>query len=307
LPATCEAIISSTVIRDAGILAPQFSSAQPFKHVVIENFFERDFADRLLAEFPAFEKGNSIGDDGRQGNKSTVERIQALGPAYCTLDEVIQSPEFLSLIGRITGIDALLYDPFYLGGGTHENKQRQSLQAHVDFNYHPSERWHRRLNLIVYLNPMWDEAWGGNLELYRDPYADAKPVERIAPRFNRCVIFETTENSWHGFDRISLPADHADVSRKSVALYFYSKTRPAEEIAGKHTTHYVNRQLPEHLVTGYPLKSADVETLRELIANRDNQLQGLYAENASLLQAQERGLGGQILYLLKRLYIRYRR
>jgi hypothetical protein len=307
LPANRDAIVNSSVTCEVGTLASRFATAKPFKHVVIENFFERDFAEGLLAEFPAFEKGNSVGDDGRQGDKSTVERIKALGAAYRTLDGVIQTPEFLSFIGRITGIDGLLYDPYYLGGGTHENRQRQNLQAHVDFNYHPSERWHRRLNLIVYLNRTWDETWGGNLELYNDPYRDVKPAERIAPLFNRCVIFETTENSWHGFDRISLPADHADVSRKSLALYFYSTARPAEEIAGKHTTHYVNRQLPEHLVDGYALKNADIEILKELIANRDNHLRHLYAENANLLQAQERGIGGQILYLLKRLYIRYRR
>lgn len=307
MPVHRDAIVNSSVTGDTNRLAGEFAAAKPFKHVVLENFFERGFADRLLAEFPAFEQGNSIGDDGRQGDKSTVEKIKMLGPAFRTLDEVVQSPDFLTFVGRITGIDELLYDPFYLGGGTHENRRGQSLQAHVDFNYHPSERWHRRLNLIVYLNPAWDQAWGGNLELYSDPYRQAKPSERIVPLFNRCVIFETTERSWHGFDRISLPVDRPDLSRKSVALYFYSRTRPAEEIAGKHSTHYVNRQLPEHLVEGYALKSEDVEILRELIANRDNHLQRLYAENASLLQAQERGIGGQVLYLLKRLYIRYRR
>jgi len=61
------------------------------------------------------------------------------------------------------------------------------------------------------------------------------------------------------------------------------------------------------LVAGHTLDAADLAELRELIAHRDNQLQQLYAENARLLQAQERGLGGQILYLLKRLYVRYRR
>jgi hypothetical protein len=307
LPVHRDAIVNSSVTSDAGRLSREFAAARPFRHVVIENFFEHSFADRLLAEFPAFEQGNSVGDDGRQGDKSTVERIKALGPAFRTLDDVIQTPEFLSLVGAIAGIDELVYDPFYLGGGTHENRQRQALQAHVDFNYHPSERWHRRLNLIVYLNPTWDESWGGNLELYNDPYQDARPAERIAPLFNRCVIFETTEKSWHGFDRILLPPEHVGMSRKSVALYFYSASRPAEEIAGKHTTHYVNQQLPEYFVAGYPLKTTDVGILKELIANRDNQLQQLYAENASLLQAQERGIGGQILYLLKRLYVRYRR
>lgn len=300
-------ILNRAVQNDAPQLAHRFANARPFRHVIVENFFDATFAKALLSEFPDFERGNRIGDDGREGGKSTVERIKALGPSFRALDAAIQTPEFLRLIGTITGIDGLLYDPFYLGGGTHENRHGQALQAHVDFNYHPSERWHRRLNLIVYLNPEWDAAWGGNLELWRDPYVDTEPVARLAPAMNRCVIFETTESSWHGFDKIALPPEHAPLSRKSVALYFYSRQRPVEETAGKHTTHYVNRQLPEHLVEGHILTRTDVESLRELIAHRDNQMQRLYSENSGLLQARDRGLSGQILYQLRRLYVRYLR
>jgi len=302
-----DSLIDPGARRDVDVFAARFAQAQPFRHVVIENFLARDFANALLAAFPAFERGNAIGDDGVTGGKSTVERMAALGADYRQLDELVRADEFLRFVGRLTGIDDLLYDPFYLGGGTHENRNGQALQAHIDFNYHPSERWHRRLNLIVYLNPDWSESWGGNLELWCDPYADAAPAARIVPAFNRCVIFETTEHSWHGFDRIALPAEQTGRSRKSIALYFYTIARPAAETAGKHTTHYVNRQLPVRLVAGHTLDAADLAELRELIAHRDNQLQQLYAENARLLQAQERGLGGQILYLLKRLYVRYRR
>ncbi|WP_026292967.1 2OG-Fe(II) oxygenase [Rudaea cellulosilytica] len=302
-----DSLIDPGARRDVDVFAARFAQAQPFRHVVIENFLARDFANALLAAFPAFERGNAIGDDGVTGGKSTVERMTALGADYRQLDALVRADEFLRFVGRLTSIDDLLYDPFYLGGGTHENRNGQALQAHIDFNYHPSERWHRRLNLIVYLNPDWSEGWGGNLELWRDPYADAAPAARIVPAFNRCVIFETTEHSWHGFDRIALPVEQTGRSRKSIALYFYTTARPAAETAGKHTTHYVNRQLPVRLVAGHTLDAADLAELRELIAHRDNQLQQLYAENARLLQAQERGLGGQILYLLKRLYVRYRR
>ncbi|HEY7873259.1 MAG TPA: 2OG-Fe(II) oxygenase [Rudaea sp.] len=307
MPDFSQSILNRAITDEAQQLAGRFATAKPFRHIVIEDFFDAAFAKTLLAEFPAFERGNSIGDDGREGGKSTVERIKALGPAFRVLDAAIQAPEFLRLIGTIAGIDDLLYDPFYLGGGTHENRHDQALQAHVDFNYHPSERWHRRLNLIVYLNPEWNAAWGGNLELWRDPYQDAHPIARIAPIMNRCVIFETTETSWHGFDKIALPSERAGISRKSVALYFYSRQRPAEETAGKHTTHYVNRQLPEHLIEGHTLTGADMAILHELIAHRDNQMQRLYAENSSLLQARDRGLSGQILYQLRRLYVRFLR
>ncbi len=300
-------ILNPEAFQHMQALHNRFANAAPFRHIVIDEFFRPEFARQLLNEFPPFEKGNSMGDNGRRGNKSTWERITALGPAFTQLDANIKGADFLGFVQKLTGIDALLYDPYYFGGGTHENRHGQNLQAHVDFNYHPSERWHRRLNLIVYLNPEWDATWGGNLQLYGNPYRDTKPAISVIPKMNRAVLFETTESSWHGFDRIALPAEHAGLSRRSVALYFYSRQRPAEEIAGKHSTHYVNRQLPDHFAEGHQLNADDVALLRELIANRDNQLRNLYDENAKLLQAQERGLRGQFLYLLRRFYMRYRR
>jgi hypothetical protein len=304
---TLDSIVNPVVRRCADDLARRFAEAQPFGHVVIDDFLDPTVAGQLLEQFPAFERGHFIGENGEPGGKSTVERIRGLGAAYAAIDDTIQTPAFLELIGKITSIDGLLYDPFYLGGGTHENRHGQGLQAHIDFNYHPSERWHRRLNLIVYLNHEWEEAWGGMLDLYRDPYADAKPTVRVAPLFNRCVIFETTEDSWHGFDQILLPGDRRDLTRKSIALYFYTKDRPVEETAGRHTTHYVNRQLPDHFVEGHTLTHEDTDLVRSMIAQRDDQLRRLYDENASLLQAQDRGFSGHLLYLLKRLYVRYRR
>lgn len=304
---TLEQTINKEVLVSIPELAKRYADAQPFPHVIIDDFLAPTFAARLLDQFPAFERGNNLGDDGKPGKKSTFERINALGGEYQFLDKEIQQREFLDTIGAITGISDLLYDPFYLGGGTHENRDGQSLHAHVDFNYHPSEGWHRRLNLIVYLNPEWDEAWGGNLELYQNPYKDSVPSVRIVPLFNRCVIFATTEKSWHAFDRIHLPDDRKTLSRKSIALYFYSKDRPSEEIAGKHTTHYVNQQIPDRIRAGYTLTPGDVILLKEMTSDRDELLQRLYVENAGLRQAQDRGFSGKILYLLKRVYVRFRR
>ncbi|HEX7338920.1 MAG TPA: 2OG-Fe(II) oxygenase, partial [Rhodanobacteraceae bacterium] len=260
-----------------------------------------------LDTFPTFDRGNYVGDDGRPGGKSTLDKIRAVSPTYARLDDVIKSPAFLAFVGRLTGIDGLLYDPWYLGGGTHESKNGVSLDPHVDFNFHPSERWHRRLNLIVYLNPEWDAAWGGNLELFADPHAQATPDHSISPVFNRCVIFETSERSWHAFDPIRLPAERAALTRRSIALYFYTKDRPAAETADRHTTYYVKRQLPERITEGVTLSAADVAEIRALISQRDAHINNLYAENTALRKAQDRGLSGQLLYLAKRAYVRFRR
>jgi hypothetical protein len=294
-------------------LAARFQQRDPFRHVVIDDFFSAEYGPALLAQFPAFESGNARNEAGELGNKSTVEKIRGIGPAYAALDDVLQTREFLDLIGHITGIPNLLYDPWYFGGGTHENRNGQDLDAHVDFNKHPIERWHRRLNLIVYLNHAWDDAWGGSLQLHSDPRARDDHVTTITPLYNRAVIFETTEWSWHGFSRISLPDDKGALSRKSVALYFYTTERPAEELADTHSTIYVDQPLPQRFRDGLTLNANDVEELRVLLARRDQHNQRLYRDVTELTKQLEQataalnaGRAGRFRYLARKVVAKLR-
>jgi len=271
-------------------LARAYCTARPFRHVLIEPFFEPAALAVLLAQFPAFARGSTRSEDGSAGRKAVVERIAGLGGAYARLDALLQTRGFLDLIGRITSIPQLLYDPDYFGGGTHESLDGQELDPHVDFNRHPRTSWHRRLNLIVYLNPRWEDAWGGSLELFADPRQQpsaAAEMRLLTPLCNRAVLFETTDFSWHGFSRIRLPPAQveAGLSRRSLALYFYSSERPAAELSPTHSTIYVDRPLPARLSAGHQLDATDVAELQALVDRRDQHNRRLYQDLAGL-QAQ---------------------
>jgi hypothetical protein len=300
-------VINHDYLAAADEIGERFSEAVPFPYIIMDNFFTANYAASLLKAFPSFDEGYNIGDDGKQGNKSTHSRIRSLGTPYTQLDDLIKSAPFLKWLSCVTKIPDLLYDPFYLGGGTHNNRKGMSLNAHVDFNFHPSERWHRRLNMLVYLNQEWQSQWGGSLALYKDPQVSGVADVKITPIFNRCVIFATTEKSWHGFDLIAPPDTHADITRKSIALYFYTRERPAVETASRHTTIYVQRPLPEYIRSGHVLGEQDVSELRTLLAERDAHIRLQYEENTNLLKAQDRGLAGQLIYLAKRFVVRIRR
>jgi hypothetical protein len=270
--------LSRTLAERTADLHRQFVTGNPFQHVIIDEFLNLEFCLQLMKEFPAFDPARAINERGETGRKAVVSEPARVGPAYTRFDQMIRGHEFLELISQITGIPKLLYDPEYVGGGTHENLDGQDLDPHVDFNYHPSRQWHRRLNLIVFLNSEWDPVWGGCLEFLSDPWtADgARPAEAVVPLANRAVIFETNEHSWHGFRRIRLPPVKQHISRRSIAIYLYTEERPEVEQTVPHGTVYAQRQLADHIQPGYTLKEEDTEEIRVLLARRDTQIKFLY-------------------------------
>ena len=254
-------------VRD---LHDQYVGADPFPHVVIDGFFQGEYAEQLLSEFPAFEDGNALTEMGKLGKKSVNRDIEAIGDAYRQLAGYLVSDSFIDVMQRITGIDNLIAIPGG-AGGTHESRNGADLAPHLDYNYvdYQGEALHRRLNVLFYLNKEWDTAWGGNFEVHSDPQHPKKnQFQKFAPDFNRVIVMETSERSWHGYDQIKLP--HPDTqSRKSISIYLFSRTRPEDQIAPRHSTFYAMRPLPEHLKVGHTLTEADVQAINTGISKRD--------------------------------------
>ena len=270
--------INPAVRRNLGDYAGRFHSAKPFRHVVIDDFLKPELAEALLAQFPVVvDHSKLLTEFGGKGRKSTVSDVCSIGGAYTEIDNYIQSTDFLILMSQITGIPDLKYDPYYFGAGTHENLDGAGLDPHFDFNIHPKTAQHRRINAIVYLNKDWDPAWGGSICFHSDPW-DLKKIEvtEVAPAFNRCAIFETTEHSWHSVPYIKLPADKKHLSRKSFTIYLYTDTRPPEEFAPSHGTVYVQFGLSRDLKAGRCLTQDDVDAIYENIERRNAYLRNLY-------------------------------
>ena len=270
-------MIASHVLQNADEYARRFATAQPFRHVSLDGFFEAGACARLLEHFPDFSERHALNEMGLIGNKAVRTDVGNLDPVFSELDAQVRSPAFLQLVSRITGIPDLLYDPDYIGGGTHENRDGQALSAHVDFNILPGRRWHRRLNLIVYLNPEWEEDWGGCIELHSDPWTPASDHSiKLLPLLNRCVIFETNEHSWHGFEQIRLPPGRKHLTRKSFAIYLYTAERPEQETVAPHATVYVPRGMPTALAPGQTLTAEAHADLAQRFAQLLGQMKFLY-------------------------------
>ncbi|HEY4127425.1 MAG TPA: 2OG-Fe(II) oxygenase [Gammaproteobacteria bacterium] len=263
-------MISKDILARSGVIRDSYQKAQPFRHVCLDGFLEPAMAEQLYREFPPFDPVLARNEMGKVGGKAVNTDLRNIGPAYREFYDYMCSPRFLGAMSDLLGVPGLLFDPAMYGGGTHENLNGQELDPHIDFNYDPRRKLHRRMNLLIYLNKEWDLAWGGGIELHSNPRDwDHDEIKSFNCEFNRGVIFETNEHSWHGFPRIQLPPDKRDFSRKCISIYLYTKTRPQEETAPPHSTFYVQRPLPKRIVAGRTLTAEDVDEIRRLMIFRD--------------------------------------
>ena len=218
---------------DPSSLRDRYLQGDPFPHIVIDGLFDDAQLDEVLADFPRpqetrWMRFNSPTEKklGYYHEHSTITtRVRAFLDA-------LNGFEMLLFLEALTGMEGLIPDPYFGGGGLHQIEPGGFLKIHADFNVHPKLKIDRRSNMLVYLNKGWQEEWGGHLELWDPSMRECR--QRIAPLFNRTVIFSTTDTSFHGHPQPLRTPD--GVTRKSVSLYYYTAGRPEQERSPAHDT-----------------------------------------------------------------------
>jgi 2OG-Fe(II) oxygenase superfamily len=220
--------------------ADSYIHADPFPNIQFTNFFNEKFLNEVLSEFPDLSKQAATKFDNVNEKKLAGRGEQPFGEKTKDFFHYLNSEPFLVFLQKLTGIkELLLPDSYFEGGGQHEIKPGGLLKIHADFNKSRA-KLDRRLNLLVFLNKDWQESYGGHFELWNKDMT--KCVKKVLPAFNTMVIFSTTDFSYHGHPNpLTCPPDR---SRKSLALYYYSNGRPAEEFnpeLGEHSTLFKER------------------------------------------------------------------
>lgn len=220
------------------LLAEDYSAANPFPHAVIDNFLPHEMAEAMLEHFPEEIKINDkVYEKGYGGtHKRQISPLDC--DAYVRAAfSFFNSAPMLQFVEGLTGIKGLLPDPYFSGGGLHEVSAGGLLGIHADFQVNESLQLYRRVNVLIYLNHDWEDEYGGMLELW-DRSMQAKQIS-VAPIFNRCVIFNTDSDSFHGHpDPLKTPSH---ITRKSIALYYYQAIRVPNETGDSRHTLYVAR------------------------------------------------------------------
>ncbi len=246
-----------------------YAIADPFAHTVIDQFLPSDVANELLAHFPAEAKPHDKNYEKGYGGQFKRQ----ISPYDCDVwmqsaFAFFNSPAMLAFLEGLTNIKGLIPDPYFAGGGLHEISTGGMLGIHADFQVNEALQLRRRINVLIYLNKDWKLEYGGELELW-DKKMQQK-VKSVAPLFNRCVIFNTDADSFHGHpDPLTTPPD---VTRKSIALYYYTAQAIENAVGESRHTLYVARpnDTPENIAQA-----------KKLAAKREKRAKKKHVEHAT--------------------------
>lgn len=221
-------------------LQARYISADPFPHIILDNFLDTSLLRSLLEEWPS--SGERIGYERAQERlKYEWQPVNIHTPRLRAFLSEMNSVPMLRFLEKLTGIEKLIADPHYIGGGLHETRAGGHLGVHADFNIHKQMNVLRRINLLIYLNDDWHPEWNGALELWSKDMR--QKVSAALPDMARAVIFNTDLDSFHGVpDPVACPPDRA---RRSIALYYYTAPQAGLEAVPDRTTVFKPRPQSE--------------------------------------------------------------
>ncbi len=227
-----------------------YLNAAPFPNTSFDDFFNPEILDALIEEFPNLREHPDRDFNTPNEMKRVSSGEYRFGPQTRIFMHFLNSQPFLEFLTELTGIEGLMPDPYFEGGGCHEILPGGYLKLHADFNKHRRTRLDRRLNVLIYLNKDWKEEYGGHFEMWNHDMSEC--TKKILPVFNRMAIFTTTDFSYHGHpEPLACPPDR---SRRSIALYYYTNGRPAEEVnseLSEHSTLFVYRHDNDRTADAY--------------------------------------------------------
>mgnify|MGYP001161466362 FL=1 len=203
----------------------------PFDHYIVDNFLPDDIAKSISNDFLDYENQKWHFYNNQIENKKALQDWGKFSKETYKIFQYFCSPSFIEKIKSITGISDLYPDYGLHGGGWHMHGTGGNLNVHKDYSVHPKLGLRRKLNLIVYLSENWNPEWGGAIEFWSHNEQNNRPLaleKSIDCMYNRAVLFDTTQNSWHGLPTpLTCPKGKY---RKSIAMYYLTDADGDEEV-----------------------------------------------------------------------------
>jgi len=182
----------------------EFKKEIPFSYVIIDNFFNKDLLDEVSKDFPDiksdkwFRFRDKIGEFENifESGMNAISKPENMPPLCRSFLYNLNSLNFCKVLEEITGIKDIQPDTHWHYTGLRINTPGSHQMIHSDSLFHPHLKKRKILTFMIYLTKDWDKKDEGCLEIWDNQMK--KCVHKIAPKFNRVVIFENTETSYHG-------------------------------------------------------------------------------------------------------------
>jgi hypothetical protein len=212
-------------------LRAAYRDAVPWSYVVVDDFLRPEAATKIAAAFPPIGKMKSRLARLLEA-RSYDARIDEEDEAIVEVFEALHSDRFTAFLESVTGVPDMAADRSLVGAGLHQGAQGSYLRVHADHNTHPNDPSRfRRVNVMVYLNEVWQPDWNGDLELW-DREASACRA-RIEPKFNRAAILSVDDTAFHGYGPLRVPSG---LTRKALAAYYYADSAAEGQTIEAHST-----------------------------------------------------------------------
>ena len=215
-------LISASLLSRKDDLKARFQASANdvgVRHVAIDDLLPHDVAKAIAEAFP--DSGEMRLMDSFREKKFTSKAYDRFHPILGDVTFAFQDERIVEIIGEITGIAEQVPDSLLYAGGLSAMAKGHFLGPHIDNSHDSSRQYYRTLNLLYYVTEGWEEANGGNLQLW-----DRKVAKNVTihSRFNRLVLMETTPTSWHSVNEV-----RAAGLRKCVSNYYFSRRSPTGE------------------------------------------------------------------------------
>ena len=202
-------------------LASSWNESDFTKFLIIDNFLTPDQAKYIYNKLPnSGEKMRSTSFFLKSKKMSSI-KLDNFDLSINNFFLSLQDNNILNKISDVTNIKNLEADKSLYAGGLTMMLKNYFLNPHIDNSHNFKRNAYRRLNLLFYLNPDWRYEDGGNLEIWDN---NVMQSETILSKFNRLVIMETNNKSWHSVSKVL-----SDNPRYCLSVYLYTKDSPLEK------------------------------------------------------------------------------
>ena len=202
---------------DPGGLKERYIQAHPFEHVVINNFFTDEFAEKLYENLPD-------PDDTWWAYDNPFEqkflKTEFDSDVVRELFKTLNSTDFARVMSQVTGIGDLEPDPHLHSAGVHAYPRNGKIDIHLDYTIHPKSGRERRVSLMIYMTKDWKPEYKGRLELWDRDIKTCTPVE--CSMWNTGIVFKTSEDAYHAVESVMCPKG---TFRKVIGLYYLTEPR----------------------------------------------------------------------------------